>query len=246
MGVSAKIQSWRILIGEWWIHQWVLEVSYRYTGIPPFSDCEPDISWWNPWIPIDLSENWVDFMWFSRPFQKQSSDLSIRLISGKLYRRLWCYMVLLSCERSHSLAPRLVYYTYSGISPRIRSRKLSNRDGAQPQVVAAWWLPGRIPWPGWVRGGLGFLGDRETQGDPSLYGETNDSRHSVLLSVGFTELQISTLDGFSQTDLGYMDHPEQFLRDICRHGHSGNVWSRGHWTKGHWPLVRASVASVAE
>lgn len=164
----------------------------------------------------------------------------------ELYRRLWCYMVLLSCERSHSLAPRLVYYTYSGISPRIRSRKLSNRDGAQPQVVAAWWLPGRIPWPGWVRGGLGFLGDRETQGDPSLSGETNDSRHSVLLSVGFTELQISTLDGFSQTDLGYMDHPEQFLRDICRHGHSGNVWSRGHWTKGHWPLVRASVASVAE
>ena len=79
----------------------------------------------------------------------------------------------------------------------------------QPQVVAAWWLPGRIPWPGWVRGGLGFLGDRETQDDPSLSGETHlpDTQScSLLVSLNYEFLPWTVF----RRRISGMDHPSIF------------------------------------
>lgn len=233
MGVSAKTQSWRILIGEWWIHQsfrGILQV-YRYTPIfrlltRYFMVKSMD----SDRLFRKLGWFYVIFPSFSETVVRSEYQVDFR----ETLQKTMVIMVLLSCERSHSRSPRLVWI--SGISPRSASgggglmtpgpNTLAGLAPRRPRFSGRPWDP---KWP------------------KSFWWNKPSSRHSVLLSVGFTELRISTLDGFSQTDLGYGSSGAVFEGYLSTwHGHSGNVWSRGHWTKGHWPLVRASVAEVAE
>ena len=107
-------------------------------------------------------------------------------------------------------------------------------DGAdQPQVVALWWLPGRIPWPGWLRG-VWFSGRPWDMVRPSrLSGETNLALcwfHYPRVDVYKKLMGKSTHCWMGTSTISmaifnsYVSHYHEFLLDGFSQGDGSRVW----------------------